>query len=108
MNKTLSRRAYLNRCWSLSAAIAAGGLSSCAKEGTPYASCTDTRSLSETDMETRRSLAYVDQSTVANRACANCVIYIEPASPGQCGNCQLVKGQISASGYCNAWAAKAV
>jgi hypothetical protein len=109
MPKAVSRRVYLKSCGSLTAAIVVGGFGTgCAKKEVASASCTDTSGISDMDRQTRASLAYVDQSAIAERTCANCVLYIEPVTYGTCGACQLVKGQVSAGGHCNAWAAKGV
>jgi hypothetical protein len=96
----LSRRAYLIAC------VGAAGLSGCAKQATVATACSDTSALSPVDKQARETLAYADQSPVANQTCQNCSIYIEPSKFGQCGTCQLIKGQINAAGYCTAWAAK--
>jgi hypothetical protein len=110
MPNNLSRRAYLSRCCTIGITYAAAGFgtSGCAKQSVVSAACTDTSTLTAADKETRKSLAYVDVSPMANQTCQNCSIYVEASKAGQCGTCHLLKGDIAAEGYCNAWAAKAV
>jgi hypothetical protein len=108
MSETLSRRACLAGCGSFVSLLAALGTSGCGgKPGAP-ASCTDDSTLTDSDRETRATLVYVDNSTVAGRDCGNCSLYIQPETRGPCGGCQIIKGGIAERGYCVAWAAKAV
>jgi hypothetical protein len=110
MTVMISRRAYVIRCGSLTAAVVAGGIGAtgCAKQSAVSTSCSDAAALSDADRQTRASFAYIDVSTIADRICANCSVYVEPSTGGPCGGCQLIKGQISAAAYCNAWAPKGV
>lgn len=112
MTDNVSRRAYLAKCGSLSVVMVAGGLSlaGCAKKpvaaGSP--ACTNTSAISETDRQTRASLSYIDVSTVTDRTCGNCSLFIAPGRPGLCGACQIVKGEIAEGAWCTAWAPKSV
>lgn len=108
MNAKLSRRAWFARCGSVYVAATAGLLGACAKKSAETASCQNSGSLSEADRQARAAFGYVEVSTVPNRDCANCSVYIAPPDGGPCGGCQLMKGGIAAAGYCNAWAPKGV
>jgi hypothetical protein len=110
MSSKLSRREYLRQSWSLAVTMLAGtlGAAACSKQPAATAACTDTSQLSAADQQNRVTLAYVDRSTVSGRNCANCSLYIEARESDQCGGCQIVKGPISAAGYCAVWAAKTV
>ena len=69
-------------------------------------SCTDVTGLSEADVATRTSLAYVDKTPDPAKNCLNCALYTEPVGGAQCGGCTVVKGPIHPQGYCNVWAPK--
>ena len=109
MTARISRRACLIRCGSTYVAVVAGlGAAGCANESAETATCKGTASLSDVDRQTRASFGYVEVSAVADRNCANCSVYVVPSGGGSCGGCQIIKGQIAAAGYCNAWAPKGV
>ena len=51
------------------------------------------------------ALQYVNESTIADKNCANCQLYT--AGDGDNGKCQLFpNGLVKASGYCASWAPK--
>lgn len=103
--KKLNRRDFLERAAVLGAGISAGALLVACKGGGGSAlSCTDTAGMSEADISTRTSMAYVDVSTVAGKSCSNCALYTAAAAEGECGGCTVVKGPINPAGYCNVWA----
>lgn len=88
------------------------GADSAAPEGTAPAEtaekaldCTDTTGLTETEIATRKSLAYVDQSPIPEKLCSNCQLFV-PAKGDGCGSCTVVKGPIHPAGYCNSWVQK--
>ena len=54
---------------------------------------------------TAKALAYVENSTVDGKNCANCMLFSAPS--GAAGNCAIFPGkQVAAAGYCNSWAPK--
>lgn len=66
--------------------------------------CTDLSALSDADKKGRENLAYVDQSTEAEKNCSNCRFWQPNASdPNACGGCQLIKGPINPQGNCKSW-----
>jgi len=54
----------------------------------------------------RKALAYVDKSSNPDKDCANCRFFKEAASGEVCGGCEIIKGKIAATGYCNSWVAR--
>lgn len=67
--------------------------------------CTDVSGLTEAEVNTRKSLAYVDQSPNPAKLCSNCQLFTPSAGPG-CAGCTVVKGPINPNGYCNSWVQK--
>lgn len=68
--------------------------------------CTDVSALAEADKTMRTTLAYVDRSTIAEKSCKGCQLFIAAADAAGCGTCSVVKGPISPLGYCNSWVQK--
>lgn len=66
--------------------------------------CTDVSGLSDGDKKAREGLKYVDVTTIAEKNCANCQLYVAAAAGASCGTCKVVKGPIAPKGYCTAWA----
>lgn len=69
--------------------------------------CTDTSGLKDSEIKTRESLNYTDDSPKADKNCANCQLYQPAEQEGSCGGCQSVPGPIHPEGYCTAWVKKA-
>lgn len=65
--------------------------------------CPHQDSLNEQDQAIRKSLKYVDASTIDGRTCDNCKLYTLPAPGTLCGGCKVVPGPIHPKGYCTAW-----
>lgn len=70
-------------------------------------SCTDVSDLTEEQIQTRKSLQYVDDSPHAEKRCNNCKLFEPPGDDEQCGRCQVVPGPIHPKGYCTAWVSDA-
>lgn len=122
-SSVISRRAFLERCAVLGAAVGAGSLiAACSSETTNgnaannmaggdtggeavALDCTDTSALTETDLATREGLEYVDMSVNPDQNCLNCEHY-EEGEPNACGTCALVPGPINPEGWCASWAEK--
>lgn len=118
--KKASRRSFLRR---ISLVAAAGPLlASCRPEasgelGAATAniargendafSCTDVSDLTEEQVQTRKSLQYVDESPHADKRCNNCQLFTPPGENEQCGTCEVVPGPIHPKGHCTAWVAAA-
>lgn len=71
--------------------------------GSGELSCTDTSGLSDSEMTTRKSLNYVDQSEKKGEYCSNCRLYKKPKKEGECGGCSVVPGPIHPDGWCSSW-----
>ena len=118
-DKDLSRREFLQKTALLGVAVGASSLlAACsATEPAPGTEagdvaggpldCSDISGLSETQVQTRTGLAYVEMSTTPDQNCLNCVQYQAAAEAGTCGTCTLVPGPINPEGWCSSWAAKA-
>ena len=81
-----------------------------AAEASEAAQCDDLSAMSEADQaqsqQLRQSLGYVDQSVEASKNCSNCALFVAAEAGAACGGCNLIKGPISPSGYCNSWSQK--
>lgn len=66
--------------------------------------CTDYSGVSEADMKIRAAMGYVTLSTVEEKQCSNCNLYLPAAGGSACGGCQLFKGPVTANGNCTYWA----
>jgi len=65
--------------------------------------CGDTTGLSETDIQMRTNLKYVEVSVDEGKNCANCKFYLADQHGEQCGGCQLFKGPVHPKGNCSSW-----
>ena len=68
-------------------------------------SCTDVSNLTKEQIQTRKTLQYVDASPDAEKRCNNCRLFEPPGDGEECGGCQVVPGPIHPNGYCTAWIA---
>ena len=66
--------------------------------------CHDLSDLTESEMATRQQLVYIDNSSFADRNCANCQLFVKTDTSLTCGNCLAMKGPVADSGYCTVWA----
>ncbi len=105
MNDKLSRRDLIQRGAALGA-MAAFGAAACGKEKATVLSCNDTTGLSTQDVGIRTMLKYVDVSTDPAKTCLKCQQFLAPPSPGTCGTCKVLKGNVNPSGSCASFAAK--
>jgi len=76
-------------------------LTGCGGGGEP---CSDLSGLSAADRETRITLAYRSETLIPAKRCDNCHFWQAPPAGEDCGTCTVVKGPITAGGYCNSWA----
>ncbi|MFC2085603.1 high-potential iron-sulfur protein [Bacteroidota bacterium] len=73
----------------------------------PMASgCNDLSGLSDAEVQMRSTLAYVDESSIPDKNCNGCQLFVPAEGGAACGGCQIIKGPIAAGGYCTSWAAK--
>jgi hypothetical protein len=104
MKDQLTRRNVLQRGSALGV-LAILGTSAC--KGEPRAlSCVDTTGLLPTDVQIRTTLAYVDASMEAGKACNKCQQFVAPTSADACGSCKVLKGPVNPIGYCKSFVAK--
>lgn len=123
---TLTRRGFLNRSLALGAFGVAGStlLGACGGgeggeggsgsasggEGSVTASeCGGYDQLTESELEMRETLGYVDESPQPDKLCTNCQ-FLEESYEGApadtpCVGCQLFAGPVAPEGYCISWAA---
>jgi hypothetical protein len=64
--------------------------------------CSDTSGLTQSDMDLRNNLGYVDNTEIAEQRCDNCQLYKLPENGG-CGGCLLFNGPVTAGGWCKSW-----
>ena len=68
--------------------------------------CNDLTGLTESEINARTNLNYVDVTPKPGQVCDNCAFWAEGATATACGTCTVVKGPIAPKGYCITWAAK--
>lgn len=121
MSNTLSRREFLQTTIITSAAGVAVLSAACNspksaneaggdKAEQPVAAgggCDDLTGLTDADKAARTGLKYVDVTTMPDKKCDNCQLYVAAEAGKSCGTCKVVKGPIAPAGYCTAWAKKA-
>jgi hypothetical protein len=78
----------------------------CKRAPSTPSSCEDTKGLTEDERTVRTTLAYVDRTPLAEKACKACQHWVLPAEDGACGGCKLLKGPIHPDGTCKAFAVK--
>lgn len=65
------------------------------------------QNLSETDLQTRESLGYIEASEKADQNCTNCRFYKPEKFKGDCGGCMLfANGAVASGAWCKSWAVK--
>ncbi len=58
------------------------------------------------DDPTAKALGYIEASTISDKNCANCNLYV--ATDGASGPCAIFPGkEVLAAGYCNSWIPRA-
>lgn len=70
-------------------------------------SCMDVTGLTPEEVTQRtQTAAYVDNTMDASKKCSLCAQFVAPASEKECGGCKVLKGPVSADGYCKLFAPK--
>ncbi len=112
--RRLTRRRLLTQVAALGAAVggaallaACGGSANAADVESSdvavgHAAVCDNAELSEQDRARRAAVHYVDVSTQRGKACRECRFF-KPADDDGCGKCEILAGQVTAAGYCNAF-----
>ncbi len=112
IDKKLTRRGILKSAVvGASASFVGFALMSCTKKGdsaqAAELTCTDVSGLTSAEKTARTGLKYVEKSTIADKTCDNCQLYVAAKGPNACGTCQIMKGPIHPQGYCISWVKKA-
>ena len=118
LSQPLGRRAFLNRTLAIGAAglgvstvLAACGGDSAGNDATAEAvdssACAGYASLSQTDLDSRQALGYVDVTPIEAQVCGNCRFKAAYEQDASCLGCTLFAGPVSPGGYCTGWAAAA-
>jgi hypothetical protein len=94
----LTRRQLLQHCAVLASLPL---LQACDTAGTSL--CIDPELLSRGEEQMRKTLQYVDASSVAEQQCNNCQFFSAPNAQG-CGHCEILDGPAHKQGYCTSWA----
>ena len=68
--------------------------------------CEESANLPSGDIAARQAVNYVDESPQAEKSCAICRFFKQPAQDVTCGECEIIKGPIAPGGYCNTWVAQ--
>lgn len=109
MQKRTSRRIFLQKC-SLQWLALSGILFSCSDkkkeeiDALAVDQCDDLSKVSEEEITKRKNFGYEVKSSMPDKKCENCNLYI-PAKEGQsCGGCILFKGPVFENAYCTYWA----
>ncbi|WP_018616958.1 high-potential iron-sulfur protein [Segetibacter koreensis] len=117
-NKEYSRRKFISKCIGSSSIFMAGGaliFSSCdsnksnpadKKQTSATNFCDDLSNVSKSELEKRKTFAYVDRSPLPDRSCGNCALFVPKTDNQSCGECMLFKGPVRAAGHCIQWASK--
>ena len=114
--QTINRRAFLGRTLAIGAAsigatslLAACGGDSPGNDATAIAvdssACAGYAALSESDLNARQALGYVDRTPNEAQVCGNCRFKAAYAEDSNCIGCTLFSGPVSPGGYCTGWAA---
>lgn len=82
------------------------GFVAACKSTPDYNSCADVSMLTPEEQQIRKTLGYVNETADAAKNCANCKLYVAPASGSVCGGCTIMKGTVSPTGFCNSWLTK--
>lgn len=97
---TLTRRRLLQHCALLPLA-SLPLLQGCDKTST--ALCADPTLLSRGEEQMRKTLVYVEVSTVTKQTCASCAFFSSADTQG-CGHCDILDGPVNSKGHCTSWA----
>ena len=67
--------------------------------------CSDPSLLSRGEEQMRKTREYVDISSLADQHCSNCQFF-NSSEGNECGHCEILDGDVNASGYCTSWAGR--
>jgi hypothetical protein len=66
--------------------------------------CQDLSGLTEAQLSVREQMGYTEQSSMADRNCSSCSLFVKSDKSLPCGNCLAMKGPVADEGYCTVWA----
>ncbi len=69
----------------------------------PIDPCGDFSGVSETELEKRKTFAYVSQTSDEMKECGGCKLFLPPKPGEKCGGCTLFKGPVDSNGSCTYW-----
>jgi hypothetical protein len=115
MNQEKNRRAFLQKCGRSALALSTGSLwlSSCQSAKTTVSKsskaskvnpCEDLTGVSEVDVEKRKALGYVSLSSMPDKQCDACKLWVPVPEGKECGGCLLFTGPVAPEGNCTYWA----
>lgn len=67
------------------------------------ATCVDPDMLGAGERQMRETLEYVDVTAIPAQNCANCQF---SSAADACGHCEILDGDVAATGWCTSWAAR--
>jgi hypothetical protein len=118
MTDKISRRVVLLRSLQLPVAgVALWGLSGCGSGGSGGSeggsatasakACSDPSTLSDSEVNIRKSLNYTEKSENPQQVCGGCAFFHARAESGGCGACDMMSGgSVNEQGHCSSWNAK--
>lgn len=113
IDKKLTRRKFVRRCFRTAATALAFGIPAVGcrskkpdkteREDISVESCGDLSGVSKEELKKREAAGYVEETPFPSSRCENCRLYIPPGSGENCGECAVFSGPVYESGYCDYW-----
>ena len=75
-----------------------------APSGAAPADPCDVNALTAEDIKKRQSLGYVDETSIREKKCKTCQLFIPASDSRPCAGCSLFSGPVEPNGYCFYWA----
>lgn len=101
MQRTLTRRSLLRATLMPLAVLPL--VQGCSKTATNR--CVDPSLLSRGEEQMRKTREYVEISSLEDQHCSNCQFF-KGSDGNECGHCEILDGDVNASGYCTSWAGR--
>lgn len=103
-SKLKSRRIFFRQIMAL-LPFGSGIIHACGSENKSKVDpCQDLSGLTEAQLSVREQLGYAEQSSMADRSCSNCSLFVKSDKSLSCGSCLAMKGPVADGGYCTVWA----
>lgn len=68
-----------------------------------FAQCVDPDELSDSVLEMRESMEYTADAADRSSVCGGCQFFKPRQPTDSCGYCEVLQGQVSATGHCVSW-----